>query len=250
MTYSIVAVSGYSGGNKGPVGLYESLSKKYFYHDVKFHAIDTTADDIEVNIDKVIKAASESSHAFEKTYLMGYSMGGAVAALAAERMLLEKIGEIAGVILLSTQIDGLYPLIKNPIPTLFIHGTSDPIFQEWEIESVYKSCKGDKQLVWLKGLDHSWKALGQHYVSASYTDQLAQCVFDNIKSFDSALVSGEKASSVKHHEISMSILDRGVNRIARVFKSLGAIALSLLCLLQVDRKISYIARFLQDLSLG
>ena len=88
MTYSIVAVSGCSGGNKGPVGLYESLGKKYLDHDVKFHAIDTTADDIEVNIDKVIRAASESSHAFEKTYLMGYSMGGAVAALAAEKMLL------------------------------------------------------------------------------------------------------------------------------------------------------------------
>lgn len=250
MEYTVIAISGSSGGNRGPSGLYEGLEKHSAAHGVDFHAIDTIADEIEMNVEKVISAVKSRPFVQSKVLLMGYSMGGAIAALAAERLSEENSESLGGVILLSTQTDGLYPLMERNISSLFFHGTSDPYFQDREIRYLSSMCKGDKRIVWLQDLDHGWKGPGQVYISASYVSELARTVLEEIACFFKTPLSRADSQEERVRQIPSAPFDRAINVVARLFKGLAMFLLALLPWPQVHRKIACTTQFLQDLCLG
>lgn len=249
MGFDIVAVSGYSGGRSGPADLYNRLTIMSSEGACRFFAIDTVAEDMEENVERVVQAVKQRGLDPSKTYLMGYSMGGAVVAEASERLAGQGF-QVGGLILLSTQTDGLYPLFERKLPSLFFHGTRDDIFRPSEIEYIASRCLAQKKIVWLKGLNHDWKLDGQVYRSTVYSDELARAILAEINAFISSIASDEPSQSSITMEIGMTPVDRAINGFAQFFKRFYvAIAMFLLGPL-VHRKTVCIMQFLQDLCLG
>lgn len=134
MASLFIAISGCSGGNQGPHGMYRLLAKQTIV-DAKWTALETTADDVMLNVEKIKNLID--SH--QNVYLMGYSMGGAVAAIAARQIEDKTPGVVKGVVLLSSQTDGLRALENLNIPVLAYHGDSDPYFATYAIAQCLKN---------------------------------------------------------------------------------------------------------------
>jgi pimeloyl-ACP methyl ester carboxylesterase len=153
MSIKTVAISGCSGGVKGPLGLYATLKQK-LPPKMDFIAIDTIPDDIENNVKQVVAEALSHQGAESGVYLMGYSMGGAVAALSAYQLQQSNPGVVKGVILLSPQTDGLSALGKLNLPVLAFIGENDEYFTPREITRSLKDVE-KKEICIIEGVGHN-----------------------------------------------------------------------------------------------
>jgi pimeloyl-ACP methyl ester carboxylesterase len=166
----IIAISGSSGGNSGPQGVYSELQSHYQDETLSVSRLDTSPDEIDENVKKVLKAAEKA----DEVYLMGYSMGGAVAASAAGQL----GDKLKGVVLLNTQTEGLYCLKNLNVPVLFYHGSEDEYFPKWQVEGLFKGYSGPKKWVELEGLNHGFRSS-----SGQYTQSLASELHSEISHF-------------------------------------------------------------------
>ncbi len=152
----IIAISGCGGGTSGPGSLYHSLEEKYAKRsDTRFLPIETIPDDLMENILRVSDLVHAQLAHYQHIYLMGYSMGGGVAAITAAELNSERPGTIKGVILLNSQTEGLQALNQLSVPVVFIHGRNDAYFPIEEIRSCYDRYRGPKKLVLIDGMDHN-----------------------------------------------------------------------------------------------
>ncbi len=149
----VVAISGCGGGGSGPQNLFQTLQRKCRKPD--FVPIDTIPDDYHENIKRVKDLVS--SHLNQNVYLMGYSMGGAIAACAAYELNKQRPNAIQGLIFLNTQTEGLQALQELSVPVLFFHGTEDRYFPVQDIQDIYDKYQGDKELVLVEGMGHDCK---------------------------------------------------------------------------------------------
>lgn len=194
----IVAISGSGGGNRGPQGIYRQF-EKLEGPGIRVVAVDTIPDDVPRNSEKVTQLILSQKQLPQSVYLVGYSMGGAVAAIAAYELSQKHEGLVKGVVLLSSQTDGLRALFELNIPVLFYHGQKDSIFPLWEMESIYARLPGQKKMVQAVGLEHSLAPNGLK--SSRHTHQLAQDVVKEISDFFQLSIQiEEKAMSKKGYE--------------------------------------------------
>lgn len=175
----IIAISGCGGGNEGPQGIYPQLKSSFLGDNVSVLPLDTLPNDIEKNVQKV-KALALKVQGQGDLYLMGYSMGGAVAAQAAYELNQTKEGTVKGVVLLNSQTDGLQLLKDLKIPVLFYRGKEDQVVPSWQAEGPYNKYSGPKKLVELEGLDHGFK---KHKSFGRYKESLAQDLQSEINEF-------------------------------------------------------------------
>lgn len=162
MSNVIIAVSGCGGGSQGPRGLYKYFSN---HPGFTFHAIDTVKDEIAKNVEQVEEVAQQ--YIERDIYLMGHSMGGAVVAAAATKL------KVKGVILLSSQTDGLHHLRDCNFPVLFYHGEEDEYFPSWQLEGICKGSKG--RMVVVEGLNHA--------LSPAKINDVAEDILGEIEAF-------------------------------------------------------------------
>lgn len=214
MSVLVVAISGSDGGNQGPQGIYKQFKSHWKDRDViKVISIDTTPNQILANIEKVTQTVLKNQ-SYKSIYLVGYSMGGAVAALSAYHLSCELSSSVDGVVLIGTQTDGILSLSELNIPVLFYHGKEDLIFPIWQIDSVYKSIKASKKMVQIEGVGHNFAPAGKRYLSASDTKKLASDVVTEISSFILESKAQEKSLQSKvvtkelHLSQSKGILDK------------------------------------------
>ena len=214
MTALVINISGCGGGDKGPQGIYPIIKKLFSHQAVSVINIDTTPDELYPNIQKVAKLAFESSKDYKKIILVGYSMGGAVAALTANQLNQDGKETINGIALLSTQTDGLQHLGDLNIPILFYHGSKDPYFSSQEIESIFSRYQGPKKLVQVENLGHNLAHEKSTYVSSKYVHELAKDIHKEINSFflnsEKDLWKPEEATT---KTLPLRLLDQLINRI-------------------------------------
>lgn len=182
MTSLFLTISGYSGGNSGPQGVYKLLENDK--HDgVKIVSIKTIPNKIEANVQLTCATALKNLASHDGIYLVGYSMGGAVAAQAAYE-LYQKIGpKLKGVVLLATQSDGLEALRDLNIPVLFYHGKKDSVCPAWQTEGSFRQCIGNKKMIEIEGLDHDLGYLNEVKPSKNHAQDLARDIFNEISTF-------------------------------------------------------------------
>lgn len=166
----IIAISGSSGGNQGPQGVYSELQSHYQDETLSVSRLETSPDEIDGNVEKVLKAAEKA----DEVYLMGYSMGGAIAAIAAGQL----GDKLKGVVLLNTQTEGLYCLKDVNVPVLFYHGSEDEYFPKWQVEGLFQDYSGPKKWIELEGLNHGFRS-----PQGGYTKTLAKELHSEISHF-------------------------------------------------------------------
>jgi len=181
MSNLIIGVSGSSGGNQGPAGLYKFLRKNRG-GGCKFFALPTIPDDLLGNIQKVEQVvASQLYKQHADVYLMGYSMGGAVAAIACERIEKKNPGSIKGVILLSSQTEGLQALKSLNVPLLMIHGGQDEYFPAETLQRIFRELPSKKEWMLIEQGAHNLMPHAE--TSLANTSDLAQKISKEVKSF-------------------------------------------------------------------
>lgn len=179
----IIAISGCGGGNKGPQEIYRYLEKACQSHSLKIVRFDTLPDDELGNVDGVSNIALEIIRSGGNIYVVGHSMGGGVAALAAHQLNQIHPRTVKGLVLIDTQTEGLQVLQRLVIPVLFYHGREDEIFPVWQIESHYQRYSGPKRMVEIKDLDHNLRHVRYPTKSEVYTRDLALDLFSEITDF-------------------------------------------------------------------
>ncbi len=171
----VIAISGCSGGDQGPQGVYSELQSRYQNDSLSISPLDTSPDEIDGNVEKVKELAREVE-GVKEVYLIGYSMGGVIAAQAAH----ELKGKVKGLVLLNSQIEGLQYLNDLDIPVLFYQGKKDEIFPGWQMKSTFQGYKGPKKWIALEGLDHGFK---NPQIQGRYTRTLASELHSEMSSF-------------------------------------------------------------------
>lgn len=181
MSNVFIGVSGCSGGVQGPAGLYKYL-KKMMNPDSQFIALPTIPDDLLSNIDKVQQEVlSQQKQGKRDIYLVGYSMGGAVVAISAQRLEQQQKGLLKGVILLSSQTEGLQALQALDVPVLAFHGEEDECFSVASIQkSIKKLSQKNKTSVILQG---KHDLMPESKKSSSHVKNLAEKVLRETEEF-------------------------------------------------------------------
>lgn len=157
----IIAISGAGGGKTGPQGYYRQLNSHLGTEQFTVFPMETTRDNIPYNISKVANLVSLNFDRFKNVYLMGWSMGGAVAILSAYQINSEMQDErIKGLILLAPQSDGTHLLKELKMPILFCHGDRDETVPLWTVQGKYEDYEGMKKILIFEGLDHDFKLDG------------------------------------------------------------------------------------------
>ena len=196
MSSVIIAVSGCGGGNSGPKGMYHRLGKHLDGRSVEVLNIETIPDNIAQNIESVNRLAHEAIARNQNVYLMGYSMGAAVAAIAAQQLNSDGKNSVKGVGLISSQTDGLSALFELNIPVLFYHGSADPFFSSLELLDIFRKYQGPKQFVIIENAGHNLCPEGSKYVSDGYVEELSKEVAEGISHF--LLESSAQSSSCEN----------------------------------------------------
>ncbi len=179
MTTLLIAISGCSGGNKGPLEVYSRLQSHWDTKEVRVLQLETIPDSVIENIELVVKTVlDQPTSSYKDVFLVGYSMGGAVALGAAASLLEKQICKVKGIALLSTQTDGLQVLTTLNLPILFYHGSRDEFFQPSEIKRFYNKYEGPKKMVIVSKGGHN---LGPKYAASPYGKALARNIADDIK---------------------------------------------------------------------
>ena len=211
----LIAISGCGGGNQGPQGIYPELQKLYENDSLKVLPFDTLPDDVEANVERVSKIASQHLGTGKAIYLMGHSMGGAVAAQAAAELNQGTEKPVKGVVLLNSQTDGLQYLDDLNIPVLFYQGEADDVFPPWQIESTFKYYPGIKKMVKIGGLDHGLSN-GNIPASEEFTQSLSKDLYSEVSSF---LFNGSCKSIIVSKTISAPLKSRIFGCIANLFRN-------------------------------
>lgn len=211
MSKLILTISGSSGGDRGPQGIYRLFPGYLNDHSVTVLSVDTIPDSVQENVVKVIQIAQERINLYDRIYLVGYSMGGAVAVQVAHH-LIKTTGtdRVAGIVLLSTQTDGLQPLKELDIPVLFYCGSEDEYFPLWQIKPHSENYKGQKRFVQVDHLKHDLSPINYSYISSRYINSLAKDVTDEMNSFFNNKKKNEEKWNVDKL-IPISRLDRFIN---------------------------------------
>ncbi len=201
MASLLIAISGCGGGSKGPQDIYPLFQKFSTIENFSFVAIDTKPNDIQENVERTCHVAKQFFDSTENIYLMGYSMGGAIAVQAAQQLIASS-NKIKGIVLLSTQTDHLYPLRHLGIPVLFCHGTKDDIFPLWQIESTYEGCLEPKKMVEIQGVSHDLALEENKKKSKQYSEIVAKAILDEMaNAFIQAPMKGQNRVSITLPEI-------------------------------------------------
>lgn len=181
-TKVVIAVSGCGGCNQGPQQIYSMLQKLYGNDSLTVFPVDTLPDNIEENVATVISIALKYLSDSKDIYLMGYSMGGAVAVQAANELNQRAERPVKGVVLLNSQIEGLQYLNGLDVPVLFYQGEADSVFPLWQIESIFTEYSGLKRMVKMADLNHE---LSQENISSSkeFMQCLAKTIFSEMSCF-------------------------------------------------------------------
>lgn len=182
-----IAISGCSGGNRGPQGIYQQFKKNDIFDILP---VNTIPDDIENNVLQITSIALEKLKSYKNIFLIGYSMGGAIAVKAAKQ-LNDSGSKISGLALLSTQTDGLHDLKSLNVPVLFCHGSEDLYFPIWQITSIFNGYNGPKKMVVIDEVDHDF-TLSQEKMHSNYSSELCKMVFMEITEF--FLAKAERSS--------------------------------------------------------
>jgi dienelactone hydrolase len=224
MSTLVLTVSGHSGGTGGPQGIYQQFSSCWKDKSVTVINVDTIPDSVEENVARVFQIAQERSNSYDKIYLVGHSMGGAVVAQVARNMKLAGNHRVAGVALLSTQTDGLQALKDIDTPVLFYHGSEDGYFPIWQMESSFRACKGQKKFVQVDGLGHDLSRAKDSYVSEHFVRNLAKDVIAEMSSFFNAeeAQQGLGKDRIVTKKIPLRALDRFINLMIRLFHSFSS----------------------------
>lgn len=199
MSSLYITISGSDGGHLGPQNIYSLLQSEDESHSIKVLAIETLPNEVEKNVQRTVEAALGQLQLVEKIYLVGYSMGGAVAAQAAYVLNNKVKNAVKGLVLVATQTDGMQPLQSLDIPVLFYHGKMDQVFPAWQVETLYKKYKGPKMMIEVERLDHSCLLEAQRR-STVYSKALASHLLHSMRDFfaskptqdfDSKIISAE-----------------------------------------------------------
>lgn len=176
----IIGISGCSGGMLGPQGMYPILEKLCNKSDsFRFMAMNTIPEDMRMNIDRILQLVHQNLQNYEHIYLMGYSMGGGVAAVAASEINQNALEAVNGLILLNSQTEGLDRLKTLKIPVLFYQGKEDTCFPSWEKQSIYTRYQGAKKLVEIEKMDHDC-LLREGYLSRECSHNLAKDILKEL----------------------------------------------------------------------
>ncbi len=183
MTDLVIAISGSQGGSSGPQGIYQVLQNYWNDKLIKILSVTTVPEDVNKNVQQISEIALESLQSYENIYFIGYSMGGAVAALVAYQLNTLAEGRVKGVVFLATQTDGLVALKELKIPVLFYHGQNDECILLWQIESWYAKYQGPKKMIQLEKATHDFSPKKHFKLFADYTNNLAQEVAAEMSQF-------------------------------------------------------------------
>lgn len=212
----LLTVSGSGGGSSGPQEIYPHLNRFLEKDSVDVVSIETTKNDPNATLEKVCHTAKNNFENYEDIYIMGYSMGGGVAALAAKRIIETISDKVRGVFLLSSQTDGLGSLFDLNIKVLFYYGEQEEYFPKWQVESIFKRCTGAKKFIQKSGLNHS---LGQNIKSfkksRSYSLLLAEDVARTFSEFFLKSTSNDSGNEVLEHNL------RHKNSLEKFYLALG-----------------------------
>jgi dienelactone hydrolase len=181
MTSLYITISGSDGGHLGPQSIYTHLQQQDETRSIKILSIETIANEIQGNVQRTVNAALEQLNNYDKIYIVGYSMGGAIAVQAALE-LTKKTEKICGLALLATQTEGLQPLKDLHIPVLFYHGKNDEYFPTWQVEGPYKKYTGPKTMIEVEGLNHALIGQAQKR-SEGYSRALASHILHSMQDF-------------------------------------------------------------------
>jgi len=169
MTNTFIAVSGCGGGDRGPQGLYKILQETSKSNSFNVLPIETVPEKIQENVDRISKISKEHLQKNENVYLMGYSMGAAIAVITAHQLNQDGKHPIQGIVLLASQTDGLHLIKTLDIPILFFHGNQDQYFSIGEIGRFYKKYGREKRMVQFDGVGHTFEP--SNAPSAPYCDR-------------------------------------------------------------------------------
>lgn len=183
MSSLVITVSGSDGGNGGPQGIYRHFPKYWGARNVSVINIDTIPEEVISNINHVFQTAQENGQKYERIYLVGYSMGGAVVIGAALELQKLDDNRLSGIGLISTQTEGLQCLKQLKVPVLFYHGSQDEYFPPWQVDPFFKSYQGEKKFVQMENLGHNLGPRGYSFVSRKYIKNLAKNVIGELSSF-------------------------------------------------------------------
>lgn len=175
MTNLLITISGSGGGNQGPLGIYKNFESSTT-DTFQVINMDTLKDKIGDNVARVVDVVTKNLEKYKNIYLMGYSMGGAVVALATYQLNSEDRSPIKGIVFLATQTEGLQYLMGINVPVLFFHGTDDEYFPLWQLQSTFKRYKSEKQMVVIKGASHSFRPEKNH---STDTQKLAKDIWEH-----------------------------------------------------------------------
>lgn len=154
----LICISGSGGGNSGPNGLYNFLQTYLTKHDFRVLQFDTLPNGVEPNVNKLIKLILTHFNVYKDIYLMGWSMGGAVAINVA--YYINHVNgdlspaKIKGVVLLATQEAEMNNINFLDIPILFIHGKEDHALPCDISLTLYNKYKYDKDLFIINNVGH------------------------------------------------------------------------------------------------
>lgn len=198
----IIAISGYSGGKQGPNRVYSHL-QNFSTGEGPFtiFPIETLPNSIQKNVDLVTEIALENFKNYECIYLIGYSMGGAVAVQAAYDLNQKIEGLVKGKIFISTQTDGLNVLKNLDLPVLFYHGKEDRDIRFWEAEYVYDSYTGIKKMIIVEGLDHCLATENSYSKSKEFSLKIASDIYSEISEFFAKPQEKNEVSAKAIHKI-------------------------------------------------
>jgi pimeloyl-ACP methyl ester carboxylesterase len=208
----IIAISGAGGGTSGPQGFYDYLKPYMANEDISVIQMETIPGNIHDNASRVAETVSRNFDRFRNIYLMGWSMGGAVAILSTYQINIEKQTDtIKGLILLAPQSDGIQLLKELKVPVLFCHGKKDETVPLWTVQGRYDQYQGMKEIVLFEGLDHDFSLNGEKtkFPIQCIAKQITQLFHQNIEPGSHSEVTQETITiPVQSIKIRKTLLER------------------------------------------
>lgn len=219
----LITISGCGGGHMGPQEIYPCLQKNYGNGSLKILPFETLPDNIQDNVNRVSEIALKNLDSFENIYLIGHSMGGAVAALAAHKLNETTDKTVKGLVLINPQTEGLQVLKKLTIPVLFYHGKEDQIFPTWQIESTYNAYSGPKRMIELEGLDHDLTQDSGRSKSKKFKNDLTKDLFSEISKFffNGDIEEIQRENEILSRAIPCTPQKSFMETLSSIFKSFG-----------------------------
>ena len=173
----LVTICGCSGGDAGPQSIYKLFNdQKTLYTHLPYSTVPDKVEENAHNVVEVVNKQCDESRGNMGVILMGHSMGGAVAVMAAKILQQEDRRLVHGIVLINPQTEGLIHLQDIQVPLLTINAEKDEYFPLWQCESLYSRHKGLQHRLLIEGLGHDLERVGSSIQSVAHT----QALFDVI----------------------------------------------------------------------